>query len=494
MKNLTGQTAEPGNGLGPGVPLVGGVGPAKTQPAIMKTTNESQLRRDDQEAVQDLHQPIRNYDRKTVTTRRPCSKSQLTAKLGLVALALLAGTASIAAQPSVSIGSAALVEVKGIPGTTYAVQAAKDLSAPAWQTLAIAGADAAGTLVLADPSAGNPQRYYRALELHTIDLTSASDHDLKTASVRYRLIEDLSNLSSPITISADNVILDLNGHTITGSGTGTGIQVTGFAGALITGGMLRNFETAVLLEQTRAVHLKSLTIVGIGVTNDNWAIRAVNSSELRIQGCDLSNTHNPAKIEGVTLSEIDHCVVHDNDKGLYLTASSTGNRVHHNAVSGSPKQPGIIADTQSNQNHLYANLCTGNLVGIEIDGADDNVIHDNIANENVWGGLWVRHGAHNVVRHNTALRNGTPTFVRWGILLGFPKAFGGPLYATGTLVDDNTALDNADSHPAYGAYQIDVFDNSIWDKQECENTWLNNTFVKDNEKDANFGPVTGCVQ
>ncbi len=45
-----------------------------------------------------------------------------------------------------------------------------------------------------------------------------------------------------------------------------------------------------------------------------------------------------------------------------------------------------------------------------------------------------------------------------------------------------------------GQFQVDLWDNSLGDKDQCENTWQENVFVKNNETGADFGPGAGCIQ
>ena len=61
-----------------------------------------------------------------------------------------------------------------------------------------------------------------------------------------RLDYDLACPGNGFIVGADGITIDLNGHTISGSGTGAGVNVTGRTNISIVGGTIRNFLAGVL--------------------------------------------------------------------------------------------------------------------------------------------------------------------------------------------------------------------------------------------------------
>jgi len=72
---------------------------------------------------------------------------------------------------------------------------------------------------------------------------------------------------------ADGVRIDLDGHTITGSGTGAGVLIVGRRGVWVVGGHIENFTAGVQLNNSSGVVVKQMTFVGNGA--------AAQESELR---------------------------------------------------------------------------------------------------------------------------------------------------------------------------------------------------------------------
>ena len=422
----------------------------------------------------------------------PRLMNAISIQTALLAAALLVAAPTQAAPASLNLNLAALVTVKGESGKTYALQAAQAPDATEWDTLDTAQVDAEGSFEFLDRASRSANRFYRVVEMDVIDVGAAWNGDLNRPFTVYRMTEDLARSGNGLRITASHLVLDLNGHRLAGDGAGTGIQAEGVSGVFIHGGQVTNFTAGVSLDRATNTHLKSLSVFGLGLAVNNNGILATNSTMLRVEACQVFLADTAIRFEAVTRSEIHRCTIQDSNIGARLRSGSTLNRVHDNIARNNLASSGIRLETGSHRNEVYANLCTGNQTGIFLDTADENVIRQNTSNENGWGGIWVRRGTGNVVQDNVTSRNGTLDFVKFGILLGLPQPFGGPHFATGTLVEGNTALDNQGDDP----FKIDLFDNSLFDKAPplCENTWRGNTFVVDNESGADKGPGAGCIQ
>ncbi|MEU0882237.1 right-handed parallel beta-helix repeat-containing protein [Lentzea sp. NPDC005914] len=74
------------------------------------------------------------------------------------------------------------------------------------------------------------------------------------------LSADLHCPGPGLIVKAGNVVLNLNGHSITGSGTGSGISVTGQSGVRIQNGKISKFDYGVFFAESADSELADLTI------------------------------------------------------------------------------------------------------------------------------------------------------------------------------------------------------------------------------------------
>jgi parallel beta-helix repeat protein len=315
----------------------------------------------------------------------------------------------------------------------------------------------------------------------------------------YRLNHDLiqpdpSSVGPAIRITADHVVLDLNGYTI----------------ARTSHGFVEN-SAGVLVQGASRVQIMKGTITGF-----SYGIRMESVQDSQVKNCSLIN----------------------NSRGVVLWSESRNNQVKNNEISGSsfgimvgPQVSPTAGDGTSGNsikqntcfNHFYAIYVRGdeneikgndtsNNVGIGVNvWGNDNLVQQNLANNNAVG-ILIRHGSDNEVRGNTANNNlKTAPFagVHGGTILGVPPAFnaGKPAFATGTLVIGNTALGNDGGSPSYIPLpsfpgirvSLDLADNSLTTFYPsflpvCENVWQQNVFNSDNDLGPGFGPGVGCIQ
>jgi hypothetical protein len=122
-----------------------------------------------------------------------------------------------------------------------------------------------------------------------------------------------------IIITASNVTLDLNGHTVSTSarGTGRGILVENARGVTVKGGGVSGFNTNINLTGTQNVRVEDLRITGDGLAPSGGpteiGIVLVNSWSASIQNNSISSVNLGIFVRG---------------------ARSTGNRITQNVVSG----------------------------------------------------------------------------------------------------------------------------------------------------------------
>jgi parallel beta-helix repeat protein len=208
----------------------------------------------------------------------------------------------------------------------------------------------------------------------------------------YFLARDLSCPGTGITITADDVRLDLNGRTLAGTeGDGTGVLAQGdhdnptLTGLSVTGpGTVRGFAEGVLLDSTRGA--RGARVTRVTVTGNRFPGILVRASP------DARVTGNTAKGNGFF--------------GIFVL-NSEGSAVAGNRAAGNGAAGINIFDTP--RARIADNTATGNRwAGIDLasDGVDGSVLRGNTATGNGGPGIRVAEGATgNTLERNRTRRN-----------------------------------------------------------------------------------------
>ena len=168
--------------------------------------------------------------------------------------------------------------------------------------------------------------------------------------------DDLVCAGGGLVIGADNVTINLNGHTLAGSGTGIGIDVSGVTGVTIKDGTIRNFMTG---------------------------IRSFNAAELTIKNNQLRQ----------------------NTDGIDFQAGSHGSTIKENQFSGN-RTRAIMLRADVTQNTVKDNTFTGDRVGILLNGGTYHTVKDNIVTGTTLAGIRIGVTAtSNVLKDNTLTLN-----------------------------------------------------------------------------------------
>jgi parallel beta-helix repeat protein len=219
------------------------------------------------------------------------------------------------------------------------------------------------------------------------------------------LHRDLTNCPGDgLVIGADNITLDLNGHTIDGDKIGapdceltaTGVSnPAGYDGVTIQNGTVREFGSGLAGGYGRS-RLRNLTVrdnrghgIGIGAfAPDNLDADDITRNRFARNGCEainLTGTHhvriagNRLEDDGMDLIGVSHALVEYNrvTGGSIFTFALTFSRIEHNAVSGG--QDGIF---------LFF--------------SDDNTVSGNSTSSNFFGGISVKASSRNRISDNTS--------------------------------------------------------------------------------------------
>ena len=236
--------------------------------------------------------------------------------------------------------------------------------------------------------------------------------------------------SDAIVIGADNITLNLNGHTVDGElahGSGSGIENPGFDGVTIENGTLQEFHApAVLLTDAAANHVRALTV---GNTIDTPIANTIDSA-IEVRG-DSPNT----LIEDNRLSSL--------TTALEVEASNV--RVERNAVTGrgSGGGAGGALVVGGSDNRIEANnvLLAEQFAGGEpsrgalvVFGTRNQIVGNTVSDSQMEGIVVIFTATDTLVRGNLAERNGQ----------GFDFGNGITVESASTTLASNSANFNAD--------------------------------------------------
>ena len=197
-----------------------------------------------------------------------------------------------------------------------------------------------------------------------------------------------------LVIGADDVTLDLNGHTIDGDNLHRPIDLCdvgvinalvqspcalpvdgAHSGVTIRGGAIREFGFGIAVIRATGAVVRDLEV------SQTWAALIHSSSDVVVQSNRLF----------------------ENQYGLEIVGSSratvTGNRAWGN-------ERGIVLD-EVDDSRLTANVATGNDDGIRVYSGRENEVRRNHMSGNRYGGMLFYEGGHGYrVSHNTVAENG----------------------------------------------------------------------------------------
>jgi parallel beta-helix repeat protein len=196
--------------------------------------------------------------------------------------------------------------------------------------------------------------------------TNAAANDLCGTVVvaNLKLDHDLTCAGDGLIVGADGIRIDLNDHTITGSGTGTGVLASGRSGVVIAGGTIKNFTIGVQLAASTGVTIKE-----IGVTGNRDGIFLIGSSGNTIkeniawQNSRVGVMLRPGAVRNSTQNLVTENTLSDNANGVILVETPTGNVFKENIISGS-SNAGIALNGGVSANLIKENTLGGNAAGI----------------------------------------------------------------------------------------------------------------------------------
>ena len=246
-----------------------------------------------------------------------------------------------------------------------------------------------------------------------------------TLTAHTQLDSDLVCSGTALIIGADGITVDLKGHSLTGNGTGIGIDNTaGYDYVTIKNGVIEGFGYGVFLTNASYNELKHLTVR-----------QSVNSTGVEGAGILLwlANDHN----------KISHNKIYDNERhGLYLGCNPY-------AFSGNFSDCDFKHATENviEHNKIANNGQDGfDSYGIQLQAADGNIVrHNKITGHSNWyylgnayfgQAIYVLSSSSNLIEHNLG---GSNTFgtVLWDN--GFVGTADGNVYSKNDFNDNGDA-------------------------------------------------------
>ncbi|MFI5122239.1 MAG: NosD domain-containing protein [Vicinamibacteria bacterium] len=231
-----------------------------------------------------------------------------------------------------------------------------------------------------------------------------------TITADTRLHSDLVDCpSNGIVIGADDVTLDLNGHTISGDGEAFGqcpgrefcdfgVLNIGHDGVSVKKGSVRDFFNAgVLIGRVRENRVIDVSSKG------NGFFGFVVSESARSLIRDSSGSRNPAPDGdglGIFASHdirvVDNSFKHNAQPGIHVALGSNDNVIEGNLISDSG--PGILIE-KADRNRVRRNRFVGNSAGLIVAPGSHNVIARNHLSGD-GDGIAIEKGRDNVVKRN----------------------------------------------------------------------------------------------
>jgi parallel beta-helix repeat protein len=256
-----------------------------------------------------------------------------------------------------------------------------------------------------------------------------------------KLADDLTNCPNDgIVIGADNITLDLNGHTIDGddvpleecpANCGTGVHNEGHDRVTIKGGSVREFVDGVLIAEATDNRVRGLSLsdhdhvaIVIGASRATQVektsvvrtrftgIFVGSSTDIQIGKSSVSESALDVSGigSGILATQSDHVVIeknavynHSGRKGIAIDETSSSN-VRNNMVSRNGV--GIAIGLGSHDNVVTNNRAVANDGGIGIEDSNDNLVTNNTLHDNAFVGVYVVGSDDNRIEQNSILRNG----------------------------------------------------------------------------------------
>jgi len=279
-----------------------------------------------------------------------------------------------------------------------------------------------------------------------------------------------SNIYDQIAVERSNIIIDGNGHTLQGTGSGTGIDLSERQNVTIRDTNIGVFEYGIKLYHSSrnevyanninnngdyAIYLDNSDnnlISGNNMTGNGFSGICFSGSNHNIVcGSNIENDNYGVWINGCYNNTICNNRMTHNEYAIRLTPSANGNTISGNIITDNVG--GVVFGWYSTNNKVFGNHISKNsrrAIGLT-EYAYNNNISANHLIDNGWDGILLYESPNNMIWGNTIMANG-----RYGIQF---------VESSGNTVYNNNLANNTN--------QIDLDNLSIstWDNGYEGNYW-----------------------
>jgi parallel beta-helix repeat protein len=214
----------------------------------------------------------------------------------------------------------------------------------------------------------------------------ASDLCGRTISEDLKLQHDLACSGDGLSAGADGIRIDLNGHSIAGSGIGSGISVVGRRPVTITGGTVKGFFAGVRVMDSSESSVLDMKFVG----NTDGIDLQSGSHANRIKGNDFrASLSRGIMLRGNVIDNLISQNTFESNRVGILVFAGVDNRIKENEVSGS-LLAGVRFNILATGNVLSRNTISSNPSGVEFlvsgpSSAVGNTVVQNLIEKNMCG-------------------------------------------------------------------------------------------------------------
>jgi parallel beta-helix repeat protein len=208
-----------------------------------------------------------------------------------------------------------------------------------------------------------------------------------------------TNIDDSIVVERDNIVVDGAGYTVQGTGSGTGLSLSGRSNVTIKSMTITAFDWGIYLNSS-----SNSTLSGNNITANNWyGIELYSSSNCSVSGNNITANN----WYGIELYSSSNCSVSGNNitannwSGIWLLYSSN-NSVSGNNITANNGY-GIELYSSSNCSVSGNNITDNNYFGIYLADSSGNGVSGNTFTND---GLFVYDSYQNSVENNTV--NGRP--------------------------------------------------------------------------------------
>jgi len=262
-------------------------------------------------------------------------------------------------------------------------------------------------------------------------------------NITYKLTENIVgvvlewSMYASIVIERNNTVVDGAGYTIQGTGSGTGIDLSGRSNVTIKNMKIKSFWRGVNLFSLLSNHN---SIIGNNITNNNYGIWLESSLNHSIVGNNITN--NDAGVWVIQSSSnnniTENNITAHSGYGILLGEECSNNSVVRNNIA--KNSYGIVLGPLSCYNNIVENsIITNNEDGIWLtEGSNYNTIIGNNIKGNNRNGIGLRWSSNNSIYHNNFIDNTVQVYIE---STGYPNVWDDGYPSGGNCWSDYTSVD-----------------------------------------------------